>query len=42
MPGSVAWLVEQPMYRTFPWRTRSVSVESVSSHGVVRSGRWIW
>src|SRR3954451_3384793 len=34
--------VEEPMVRTLPARTRSVSAPSVSSMSVSSSGRWIW
>jgi hypothetical protein len=34
--------VEQPKARIFPWRTRSVSTDRVSSMSVVASGRCTW
>ena len=34
--------VDEPMERTLPARTRSVSAPSVSSRSVSGEGRWIW
>jgi hypothetical protein len=40
--SSHAGIVDTPRYRTFPARTRSSNVDSVSSTGVVRSHRCAW